>query len=300
MEHRHAIIVICDKSGNYLQYYEKKWDSFLFLNCKIEDEDDTTKVENEVFNKLKVNTINIKYVFSKIHTKFSVKDKCDKEYHHYFYRVMVDLDKFKDREFNINGVDFKWFSNDELLNDKRIMEVNSDIVEYLKYIGINIRLAIEEDCGSLSILKQRVWSETYQGIYSDERINNYDYDKNREKFKNIILSEDVSLYVVENDSEIIGYMSVGVPVRKYSNYEQEIGLLYLRKDYQGLGIGKRLFKLACKIIKDNNYKEFFVSCNKYNLGAREFYLKMGGELVDENPDSCEKHLVQVKYHYDIK
>ena len=38
-----------------------------------------------------------------------------------------------------------------------------------------IRLATEKDCVELSKLKQRVWNETYRGIYSDEKIDNYDF-----------------------------------------------------------------------------------------------------------------------------
>ena len=34
-----------------------------------------------------------------------------------------------------------------------------------------IRLAIEKDCDTLSRLKQRMWDETYRGIYSDEKID---------------------------------------------------------------------------------------------------------------------------------
>lgn len=300
MKHRHAIIVICDKNGRFLQYFDNKWDSYLFLNCKVNDEDDISKIEDAIFDKLGVKALEIKYIFQKIHTKFSEKDKCNKEYQHYFYRVFVDLDKFGEDEFIINSFKFKWFSYDEFLNDKRIMQVNSDIVQFIKYININIRLAREEDCKKLSTLKQIVWKETYKGIYSDERINGYDYEKNVLKFKDIISNKELSLYVVQDGSEIVGYMSVGVPRRKYSDYEQEIGLLYLKKDYQKLGLGKRLFRIACSEIKKKGYDRFFVSCNKYNMEARDFYLKMGGTLVCEDADSDEKHLVQVKYHYDVE
>lgn len=299
MEHRHAIIVICDCEGNYLQYYDNNWDSYLFLNCKVDNEDDLDKVALEVRDKINIDALDVKYVFSKVHTKYSIKDKIDKLYHHYFYKVTVDLSVYLDKEFSINNIKYKWFSYDELINDKRAMEVNSDIIGFIKYMDINIRLADFSDSYNLSVLKQRVWRETYTGIYSDSRINNYDYDEKKKKFDNIISNKDVSLYVLEDKGELIGYMSVGVPVRKYLDYEQEIGLLYLRRDYQGLGFGKRLFKLAYNIIKNNGYNKFFISCNKYNTYAREFYLRMGGKLVCEDSDSEEKHLSQVKFHFDI-
>ena len=44
-----------------------------------------------------------------------------------------------------------------------------------------IRLATEKDCVELSRLKQHVWNETYRGIYSDEKIDNYDLSINYDK-----------------------------------------------------------------------------------------------------------------------
>ena len=37
---RHAIIVIKNNENKYLQYYDERWDSYLFLNCKLHDNSD--------------------------------------------------------------------------------------------------------------------------------------------------------------------------------------------------------------------------------------------------------------------
>ncbi len=162
-----------------------------------------------------------------------------------------------------------------------------------------IRLATEQDCDKLSKLKQQVWSETYRGIYSDEKIDNFDYQKNSEKFLNIINNPNIELYVVEDNSRLVGYMDCGVPYRPYKNYKQEIGLLYLLKEYQRKGIGKELFNIATSKIKENGYNEFFVCCNKYNINAQEFYKRMGG-LVDEiDNENTDKSIPQVTFIYKI-
>lgn len=95
-------------------------------------------------------------------------------------------------------------------------------------------------------------------------------------------------------------MEVGTPIRKFNHYEQEIGLLYLRKSFQKRGIGRELFTLGYNEIKRKGYRQFFISCNKYNMNARKFYEKMGGKLIEEEEDKDDKRFVQVKYHYDIK
>lgn len=86
-----------------------------------------------------------------------------------------------------------------------------------------IRLATKEDTKNLAILKQKVWDETYRGIYYDDIIDHFDYEKSEEKFLTIINNDEVSLYVVESKDELVGYMEVGTPIRKFNHYEQEIG-----------------------------------------------------------------------------
>lgn len=162
-----------------------------------------------------------------------------------------------------------------------------------------IRLAKEGDCDKLSVLKHQVWNETYRGIYSDEKIDNYDYKKNIDKFLGIVNNPNIELYVVEDNGVLVGYMDYGMPYRSYKDYEQEIGLLYLLKEYQNKGIGKELFNIAFNKIKENGYKEFFISCNKYNINAQYFYKRMGGIIDQIDEDNNDKSIPQVKFLYRV-
>ena len=163
----------------------------------------------------------------------------------------------------------------------------------------DIRLAVEKDAERLAQVKIACWETTYRGIYPDSKIDNYDYEENVNRFKKIINNQNIDLYVVIVNEEIIGYMSCGEPMRAYDDYEQEIGLLYLLKEYRNQGIGKELVLLASSVIGMKGYKKFFVSCNKYNEPARKFYEAMGGKLVCVDEDNENKSIPQVKYHYDI-
>lgn len=135
MESKHAIIIIKNKNGEYLQYYDSRWDCYLFPNCKIDDNLNIKNVEENISG-LNVNVIDISLKMDKVHTKFSQSAKVNKEYHHYFYLVKVDDEKniMINKEFMINGINYKWFYYKKLLDDKRIREVNSDIIEFVKEI----------------------------------------------------------------------------------------------------------------------------------------------------------------------
>jgi hypothetical protein len=127
VEKRHAIIVIKNDKNQYLQYFDERWNSYLFLNCKVKDKYDIKAIENEVMQKLNTNITNITYKFDRIHTKFSESDKIEKEYHHYFYKIT--LESYDEISKNKN---FKWYSYDEFMQDERIQKVNSDIIGFIK------------------------------------------------------------------------------------------------------------------------------------------------------------------------
>lgn len=162
---------------------------------------------------------------------------------------------------------------------------------------ITYRLADIEDCYRLAVLKKEIWNTTYRGIYSDDKINNYDILRNTLKFKEIVNNPNIALYIAFDYEQIIGYMSCGEPYRSFRNFKQEIGLLYVRKEYQKKGIGRTFFTIGKEIIKSNGNDEFFISVNKYNTNALNFYLSMGGNIIHIDEDREDKSEVQIKLHY---
>ncbi len=163
-----------------------------------------------------------------------------------------------------------------------------------------IRLAKEEDSKELAKLKHSIWETTYRGIYADEKIDNFDYKKSEDKFIDMVKNPNVKIYVVEDNDILVGYMEYGKPYRPYLDYKNEIGLLYIKKKYQGMGIGKELFKLAYNRMKEKGITEFFISCNKYNISAQKFYKKMGGLIIEVDEDNEDKAIPQVYFLYIIR
>ncbi len=109
MEHIHSIIII-KKDNKYLNYYDENWKMHLFPNLKGND---IEEIKN------KYNTNNVKYLFDKVHEKFSVSHSEIRKYHHYFYQVDTD----------ING---EYFTLEELINDPKVKKYNGDIINFIK------------------------------------------------------------------------------------------------------------------------------------------------------------------------
>ena len=108
MEHVHSIIII-KKDNKFLNYYDERWEMYMFPNIK------GNNIE-EIKNKY--NTENIRLLFDKVHEKYSVSHNKMRTYHHYFYQVDTD----------ING---EYFSLEELLENPRVKKYNEDIINYI-------------------------------------------------------------------------------------------------------------------------------------------------------------------------
>ena len=160
-------------------------------------------------------------------------------------------------------------------------------------MNMEITFAHIRDSKELSYLKKKIWETTYRGIYSDEKIDNYDYKKRETKFKNLINRDDQQVYVCKENNKIVGYMIIGCPLHgKLDGYSLAINDLGIDKEYQGKGIGKSFFKIA----KDKNIK-FFNCCNYYNYNAQKFYEKMGGKVVKIELEN-NKENSQLYYAYE--
>ena len=165
--------------------------------------------------------------------------------------------------------------------------------------AIIIQEAEIKDCYVLAILKREVWNTTYRGIYPNEKLDNFDVERSKASFENIIANPNISLYIAKDNDRVIGYMDCGEPYRPFQKYKQEIGLMYVLKEYQKQGIGKKMFIVGRDKIQQNGFNEFFISCNKYNLNALEFYKKLGGKIIHIDEDNQDKSIPQIKFHYEI-
>ena len=109
MEHVHSIILI-KRGDKYLNYFDERWGMYLFPNIKGNDIEEI---------KDKYNTNNVKYLFDKVHEKYSIPNKEKRTYRHYFYEVDKD----------ING---EYFSLNELLQKEKVKENNGDIIKFIE------------------------------------------------------------------------------------------------------------------------------------------------------------------------
>lgn len=146
IKHPFSIVVIKDEFEKYpdrfLVYYDTRWKCRLFLNYHTQENvsENEAKIKEGLSRDLHVNvsdiSMNYKDVF--LHKKYSYSDRCDKWYEHTIYETHIsDFPEIEqDASFEISGRQYYWMSLAEMERDQTIMERNSDVLSFVKHLGL--------------------------------------------------------------------------------------------------------------------------------------------------------------------
>ena len=144
-------------------------------------------------------------------------------------------------------------------------------------MDVTIRKASVADAVTIGQIRKIVWSETYRGIYPDEKIDQYDVQFHLERDSRILSDENQHFYLFETENCCVGYFSFGKSLYgPYKDYELCLNSLYLCREYKGKGLGKQAFALLRNFAREQGIEKFFCGCNAHNTPAQGFYLHMGG------------------------
>ena len=145
-----------------------------------------------------------------------------------------------------------------------------------------IRNIKEEDIPEYIRWVNQVWNETYRGIVDDSFLDNmentteYRIKRQKEKYKNNELN---TVYVMLDDDRLIGYTSINHSRDEEKNDSGDISSLYLLKEYQGKGLGTKLYNYSLNKLILKGYRDYIISCLDKNE-TNEFYKKKGGKLYN--------------------
>lgn len=141
-------------------------------------------------------------------------------------------------------------------------------------------------------LRREIWLTTYRGIYSDERIDNYDYEGHRLRDLARIRDSSCHVYLI-TDGCPIGYFTFQAADTVY------IGSLYIRREYQHKGIGRQVFAFLREYCLTGGYDCFTCNCNSHNYPAQKFYLAMGGKVIRRSEGHEDKYDDQITFEFGV-
>lgn len=164
--------------------------------------------------------------------------------------------------------------------------------------NIVIRQAQQQDAQRVAEIRQNTWRTTYSGLIPEYYFENFNLEKETERYKNLFVNAD-NAFVIEVNNKVVGFffLSNTPQIISEQEYSASIGAIYVEQDFQRMGLGKKAFEVINNYFKNKKQKHFFVYCLKTNEIGKSFYEKNGGRIIGEKQF---KDLLEVCFLFDVK
>ncbi|MEQ8308643.1 MAG: GNAT family N-acetyltransferase [Hoeflea sp.] len=155
-----------------------------------------------------------------------------------------------------------------------------------KTLTIDIRHAEPQDAEAIADAHRAAWSYAYAGILPHKSLRQMLERRNVGWWRRAIRGA-TSILVLDVGDTIAGYATLGLNRARSLPQEGEIYELYLRPEYQGVGLGKRLFVEARQLLASLGCEGMTVWCLEDNHPAADFYRFQGGRDVAEGHETFD-------------
>ncbi|MDX8345253.1 GNAT family N-acetyltransferase [Rossellomorea sp. YZS02] len=143
---------------------------------------------------------------------------------------------------------------------------------------MHFRKAELHDAKGLASVHINSWRTTYQGIVSQEYLQSLSIGEKEDKWVQILSGAHDTYVCTMEDNKIAGFVSIGK--ERSGVYEGELYAIYILKEYQGRGIGEKLFELAISKLKKQGFNSMWIWVLKENP-SKHFYYRYKPILVKE-------------------
>jgi len=143
---------------------------------------------------------------------------------------------------------------------------------------ISVRLARPGDEAGIAGVHDAAWRGAYRGVIPGRELERMIERRGPAWWRRAIYA-GTRLLVLDFADNIAGYASYGRNRMPALAYGGEIFELYLAPEYQGVGLGKRMFTAARADLAAHGYDSFVVWALGGNDRAMDFYHRRGGAIV---------------------
>jgi ribosomal protein S18 acetylase RimI-like enzyme len=140
---------------------------------------------------------------------------------------------------------------------------------------IDIRPATRRDAAAVADVHYHAWMGAYSGIIPHAALQRMVARRDAKWWENAIRRSSTVL-VVEFDSEVVGYATIGKNRARGLPQQGEIYELYILPEFQGIGLGTKLFAAARKRLAARGLRGLVVWVLEDNPNAVRFYESTGG------------------------
>ncbi len=148
---------------------------------------------------------------------------------------------------------------------------------------IHIRQAEPEDAPGISTVHDSSWMEAYRGIIPAASLDKMVARRGPAWWQAGIMRSQ-RILVLDFAGKIAGYSTYGANRAPAFPYSGEIFEIYLMPEYQGLGLGSRLFMAAKRALSEQGFNGTLVWVLADNERAVSFYSGLGGSLIGSSQE----------------
>lgn len=158
------------------------------------------------------------------------------------------------------------------------------------------RRAAPLDANQIFDVYKTSWLNAYAGILPHKALSRMISRRDAKWWANAINKTAVIL-VMEFGDQVVGYATIGPNRVSSFTAEGEVYELYIKPEYQGLGLGSKLFNNARMELNRRGYKGFVVwVLSDNNQGAR-FYHGAGGTAIATGTEAFDDVVLEKTAFY---
>lgn len=149
---------------------------------------------------------------------------------------------------------------------------------------ITVRPAKPSDALAIAQVHVASWRTSYKGIVAEEFLQNLSAERRAQSWEEILSNPEhpAFLYVAEDEtSSIVGFVSGLAEREDNQEYTGEVAAIYLLKQAQGQGTGRRLMQAAVHELIRRGHRSMMLWVLRDNTPARKFYEALGGQYLYE-------------------
>ena len=158
-------------------------------------------------------------------------------------------------------------------------------------LTIDIRNARGRDAAAIADVHQAAWTGAYSGIIPHKALTRMLARRGREWWASAIRRQ-AGILVIEVGDQVVGYATIGRNRTSQIKADGEIYELYVLPEYQGIGLGTRLFEAAQGMLANHGLAGFVVWALEDNVNACDFYYGKGGRDIAEGTENFDGSVIK--------
>lgn len=151
---------------------------------------------------------------------------------------------------------------------------------------LRIRECREDEIEELQRISYITYDETFRHLNTPETMQKYLSESfNRDKLLGELRNPDSTFYLMHIDDSLVGYLKLNeAPAQNDINDPMalEIERIYIYKQHQGKGLGKKLMKFALEKAAERKKRYAWLGVWEKNENAIAFYEKSGFKIAGKH------------------